>query len=152
MNFRTAPWSSHNWAPRPGKWCTKLSSTSCTVTPSTWTSPYCWVNRCNAVGINTRTAITLSFCHDDLLRLRPTSWAGGSPLCAGSATAPSCRSTPRVSPIVYCSTNHPLVTGSLRHRVSALWFTRGVACRLGQARLGYMWFGCWTIEMDRSLS
>src|SRR5437899_1594554 len=85
---------------------------------------------CDAVGINTRTAISLSFCHDDLLRLRPTSWAGVSPLCAGSATAPSCCSKPRVFPIVYCSTNHPLATRSLRYMVGALWFTRGFTFRL----------------------
>jgi len=43
-------------------------------------------------------------------------------------------------------------THSLRHMVGAPWCARGVAFQLGQDRLGHVWFGYWTIEMDRILS
>jgi len=36
--------------------------------------------------------------------------------------------------------------------IGALWCARGFTFRLGQDRLGNVWFGWWTLGMHRSLS
>ena len=89
-------------------------------TASRWSQPASWVFFPGAAPNATRQALEIAGATQER-RLFPvactrllgsaappcTYWAGASPLCIGKATAPSCCSKPRVSPIVHCSTILP---------------------------------------------